>query len=76
LITHINQDLLENSAQVCAASNFEETEQSIWTLPPPETSRACTTFVHHFGEVEVGEMIASSKTNDVDAIIKAGNAQK
>lgn len=72
---HSNQELLENSARVvCAASSFEETEQSIWTLPPPETSRACTTFVQHFGEVEVGEMIASSKTADVAAIIQAGNA--
>jgi hypothetical protein len=39
------QELLESVQRVCSASNFEEEEQSRWSLPPPETSRACSAFV-------------------------------
>ena len=39
------QELFEESAHVCAARNFEEVEQIAWNMPPPETSRACSTFV-------------------------------
>ena len=39
------QELLESAQRVCSASNFEEEEQSRWSLPPPETSRACSAFV-------------------------------
>ena len=39
------QELLESTPRVCSASNFEEAEQSRWSLPPPETSRACSSFI-------------------------------
>jgi hypothetical protein len=39
------QELFEQPPRVCAAVNFEEEEQNAWSLPPPETSRACSAFV-------------------------------
>lgn len=39
------QELFESAQRVCSSINFEEEEQSIWSLPPPETSRACSAFV-------------------------------
>ena len=39
------QKAFDNVASLCDAHNFEEGDQSRWSLPPLETSRACSNFV-------------------------------
>mmetsp|Transcript_101750 Transcript_101750/g.164041 ORF Transcript_101750/g.164041 Transcript_101750/m.164041 type:complete len:427 (-) Transcript_101750:395-1675(-) len=67
------QELLEDDMQqVCSASNFEEVEQTAqWSLPPPETARACVSFLQRFGEIDVAEMVVASKTLDIDHMVKS-----
>ncbi len=41
----LQETLEDGQDHVCSASNFEGVEQSEWNLPPPQMSRACTTFI-------------------------------
>lgn len=64
------RDLLSDGKRMCHAGLFEDRDPgSTWRLPPPETARACHTFLARFGEGSVGDMIVACKSTNLETIL-------